>query len=130
MFFILSADAGEGVHEFDADVRKAVHELYREIFAVVHKLPFSDVIGEGGYRLHFEVRKGGHHLYFDVREGVYHPHPSGEADVFEITVPVNGTCRLRCASCQQEKEQCENAEKLFHREPPFSKYGINSSFII
>jgi hypothetical protein len=87
-----SADSGEGVYKLDADVRKTVYELDGEILSVVHELPFPDIIGKGRDRFHLEVRKGIHHLYPDVRERIHHPHLTGEADIFKISVSIDGAC--------------------------------------
>jgi hypothetical protein len=103
--FLFSADSGEGVHELDGNIRKGVHKLDGKVLAVVHKLPFSDVIRKCGDHFHLEVREGVYHLYPDIGKGIHHPHLSGESDIFEISICINGTCRKGRSPGKKEEEQ-------------------------
>ena len=115
--YAASAYSGKSVDKFNFDIREGVYVLNRKIRKAFDKLPFPDMVREGGNLFHLEVGEGVDHLDLEVGEGVdhldldvgvmrHHLDLAAELDAIVIAILGNSSCKAHGRN--QQYEHCSN----------------------
>ena len=86
----LSSYSQKAGNELDGDVGEAVYVLDGKVFSIADKLPFADIIREGGDRFYFKVSKGIHHFDFYVSSIVDNLDFAAKEDAVVVSISGNG----------------------------------------
>ena len=116
----LSSYSRKAGNELDGDVGEAVYVLDGKVFSIADKLPFADIIREGGDRFYFKVSKGIHHFDFYVSSIVDNLDFAAKEDAVVVSISGNGVGCMgkRNYSQRQHQGHKNHAYPSFHKGPP------------
>ena len=104
--YAASAHSGKSVDKFNFDIREGVYVLNRKIRKAFDKLPFPDMVREGGNLFHLEVGEGVDHLDLDVGVMRHHLDLAAKLDAIVIAILGNSSCKAHGRN--QQYEHCGN----------------------